>query len=226
MNDKEFKMGLYCSLVYIVAMILVAVGWGNLTNNYSLSKGGDFLSGMMSPLTIIWLILVYRQQQKEMFKLIESQDNLGKLKKEEIKLRKEELLVKTSGYTPAIIIGERYEPEMKQHGRNFRVTLIVELVNTGKFIKKIQLGAKTSCRERPRLEWPSGASETFDLICVDNVKNNQVSFNIILLDSIDRYWNLEIGLSFVTAPQSNRTTFQKPYIRQLILSADHNGGSK
>lgn len=70
--------------LYICGVAGYGIWWGISENNISLSKGGDFLSGSLYPLTILWLVWIYQQQRQEMKNIFEVQQNIKDLEKEKV----------------------------------------------------------------------------------------------------------------------------------------------
>ncbi len=51
---------------FCIVFLLAAYNLGFSSNTVQLNELGDFVAGAMSPLAILWLVMVYRQQRKEM----------------------------------------------------------------------------------------------------------------------------------------------------------------
>jgi len=245
----SFHRNAFFSILWIVLFSFVGVLWGVYNNNISFSKGGDFISGICSPLAIFWLIAIYRQQQEEMGKILVVQKEIATLDAQKINISKEQntiagrqnvitenqceplITAKFVGYTrsPTTNVDVDFKLELINHKTNCQ---LIEFHTPHSLIKEIQFIDGNSPkinvllrdqreREAKRL-WEKGVV----LVVFLSLKNGNFHSSLTLkfVDDLKREWQQKINF-FVRDPKSTiyrANEFIPPPARDVSF-VNHNG---
>jgi len=85
MDETEFNKAASSTIYFIAGVTLIGFLWGLYWGNFSLSKAGDFMSGVVAPVAIFWLMQVYRLQMREIAKVFKLQGEIKELEERKLK---------------------------------------------------------------------------------------------------------------------------------------------